>query len=83
MCHPQQHVPHTYHTVLHKRLALLFTHRRPEPWLDSFGYINDYINPLNAELHPICHLLALLGGATIVVDSRLRVNAYNYKGTLL
>ena len=32
-----------------------------------------YINPLNAELNPICHLLALLGGATIVVVSRLRV----------
>ena len=33
-----------------------------------------YINPLNSELNPICHLLALLGGATIVVVSRLRVN---------
>ena len=31
------------------------------------------INPLNAELNPICHLLALLGCATIVVVSRLRV----------
>jgi hypothetical protein len=31
------------------------------------------ITPLNAELNPICHLLALLGGATIVVVSRLRV----------
>jgi len=30
-------------------------------------------NPLNAELNPICHLLALLEGATIVVVSRLRV----------
>jgi hypothetical protein len=30
-------------------------------------------NPLNAELNPICHFLALLGGATIVVVSRLRV----------
>src|SRR5215510_14729702 len=30
--------------------------------------------PLNAELNPICHLLALQGGATIVVVSRLRVN---------
>src|SRR5215467_3195476 len=30
--------------------------------------------PLNAELNPTCHLLALLGGATIVVVSRLRVN---------
>jgi hypothetical protein len=32
------------------------------------------INPLNAELNPICHFLALLGGATIVVISWLRVN---------
>ena len=31
------------------------------------------LDPLNAELNPICHLLALLGGATIVVVSRLRV----------
>jgi len=31
------------------------------------------VNPLNAELNPICHFLALLGGATIVVVSRLRV----------
>jgi hypothetical protein len=31
------------------------------------------INPLNTELNPICHLLALLGGATIVVVSGLRV----------
>jgi hypothetical protein len=33
-----------------------------------------FINPLNAELNPICHLLALLGGATIVEVSRIRVN---------
>jgi hypothetical protein len=34
-------------------------------------------NPLNAELNPIYHLLALLGGATIVVFSRLRVKIQN------
>jgi hypothetical protein len=34
---------------------------------------NSNINPLNAELNPICHLLALLRGATIVDTSRLRV----------
>ena len=34
------------------------------------------INPLNADLNPICHLLALLGGATIVVVSRLRVKLF-------
>jgi hypothetical protein len=33
-----------------------------------------HFNPLNAELNPICHLLALLVGETIVVVSRLRVN---------
>ena len=34
------------------------------------------INPSNAELNTICHLLALLGGATIVVVSRLRIKNY-------
>ena len=32
-------------------------------------------DPLNSELNPICHLLTLLGGATIVDVSRLRVNS--------
>jgi hypothetical protein len=36
--------------------------------------VGGVLNPLNTELNPICHLLALLGGATIVVVSRLRVN---------
>jgi len=36
-------------------------------------FIKKNFNPLNAELNPICHLLALLGGANIVVVSRLRV----------
>jgi hypothetical protein len=35
-----------------------------------------FFNPLNAELNPICHLLALLGGATIAVVSRLRVKLF-------
>src|SRR5215510_3127185 len=35
-----------------------------------------FMYPLNAELNPICHLLALLRGATIVVVSRLRVNVW-------
>jgi len=39
------------------------------------GATSEDFNPLNAELNPICHLLALLGSATIVVISRLRVNA--------
>jgi hypothetical protein len=31
-------------------------------------------NPLNAELNPICHLLALLGAHPIFHVSRIRVN---------
>jgi len=30
-------------------------------------------NPLNAELNPICHLLALLGAHHIIHVSRIRV----------
>jgi hypothetical protein len=33
------------------------------------------INPLNAELNPICHLLALLGAHPILHVSRIRVNS--------
>jgi hypothetical protein len=40
---------------------------------EHYAVITTRISPLNAELNPICHLLALLGGATIVVVSRLRV----------
>jgi len=32
------------------------------------------INPLNAELNPICHFLALLGALHILHISRIRVN---------
>ena len=34
------------------------------------------INPLNAELNPICHLLALLGAHYIFHVSGLRVKIY-------
>jgi len=36
-------------------------------------------NPLNAELNPICHLLALLGAHPILLVSRIRVNSV-FKG---
>ena len=41
--------------------------------LRNSGVRGNCFNPLNVESNPICHLLALLGGATIVVVSRLRV----------
>jgi len=34
-----------------------------------------FINLLNAELNPICHLLALLGAHHILHVSRIRLNA--------
>jgi len=36
-----------------------------------------YINSLNAELNPICHLLALLGAHHILHVSRIRVKEYH------
>jgi len=39
------------------------------------------INPLNAGLNPICHLLALLGAHPILHVSRLRVNEMELKGS--
>ena len=58
----------TYSAVQHtvKYVQLSSTIELVAPYLQS-------INPLNAELNPICHFLALLGGATIVVVSRLRL----------
>jgi hypothetical protein len=50
---------------------------------DNFTVIGLYIinprvlyefNPLNTELNPICHLLALLGAHHILHISRIRVN---------
>ena len=37
-----------------------------------------FLNPLNAELNPICHLLALLGAHRIFHVSRLRVKERGY-----
>jgi len=36
-------------------------------------FFSDF-NPLNAELNPICHLLALVGPHPIFHVSRIRVN---------
>jgi len=35
---------------------------------------NEELNPLNAKLNPICHMLALLGAHHILHISRVRVN---------
>jgi hypothetical protein len=40
----------------------------------NYTTIEGFINPLNAELNPIRHLLALLGAHHFVYVSRVRVN---------
>jgi hypothetical protein len=41
-----------------------------------FYLIVYYINPLNAELYPICHLLGLLGDLTFMVRRIVSVHQY-------
>jgi len=38
--------------------------------------VKEIFKPLNAELNPICHLLALLGAHHILHISRIRVKYY-------
>ena len=53
------------------------------------SYEHANINPLNAKLNPICHLLALLGAHHILHISRIRVemvlsfDAYYYDSETL
>jgi len=47
---------------------------RYEEQLEWGGGVVAYINPLNAELNPICHLLTLLGAHHVLHVSRIRVN---------
>jgi hypothetical protein len=42
--------------------------------LTQSDYTKSCINPLNAELNPFCHLLALLEAHHILHVSRVRVN---------
>jgi len=42
-----------------------------------------FLNPLNAELNPICHLLALLGAHHILHVSRIEVKVIESRKILL
>jgi len=46
-------------------------------FVSVFAVTHCYLNPLNAELNPICHLLTLLGAHHILHVSRIRVNKVN------
>jgi len=49
----------------------------------STDILSDIVNPLNAELNPICHLLALLGAHHIFHVSRIRVNSVQHNWLLI
>ena len=63
-----------YFTVISRRFAA-FWHRLA---FRNRGSCCLRLNPLNAELNPICHLLALLGPHHIFHVSGLRVMEYNW-----
>jgi len=48
-------------------------HRIAEVRLLCYKWLSPFLNPLNVELNPICHLLALLGAHHILHVSRIRV----------
>ena len=52
---------------------------KPVFWLDTLYTRTNGLNPLNAELNPICHLLALLEVHHIFHVSGLRVNILTHQ----
>jgi hypothetical protein len=66
-----------FYTILGAEGKLSSTLFKSDDWSTCVN--SNTFNPLHAELNPICRLLTLLGGATIVVFSRLSVN-YNSLG---
>jgi len=53
------------------------------PYTYKDWYVHEQINPLNAELNPVCHLLALLGAHHILHVSRIRVKEATFALGLL
>ena len=67
-CHkPQDH-------ILVQEIDVVCEHRQVSVFLQSKTQYQG-INPLNAELNPICHLLALLGVHHFLRVSRIRVQS--------
>ena len=45
----------------------------------TFQVVYNTVNPLNAELNPICYLLALLGAHHFLHFSRIRVKSLTFR----
>jgi hypothetical protein len=61
---------------------LIILRKRSITFLFTLFVFIKMINPLNAELNPICRFLALLGAHHILHVSRIRVNE-NFKSVYL
>jgi hypothetical protein len=68
----------TFGQVFSEYLSLLLSVTLTQCSEYVFYSFNDTINPLNAQLNPICHLLALLEAHHILHVSRLRINCSDY-----
>ena len=70
----------TEEEVLKSKEPLLLSHWHKSIMQNCFVLLTQSIlNPLNTELNPISHLLALLGAHTILHISRIKVNVLEYK----
>ena len=68
----KKHRKTSVRVVIHKHTMRIHSHNNKK-------YINYIINPLNAELNPICHLLALLGVHHFLHISRIRVKSFSLR----
>jgi hypothetical protein len=66
------HRQHLYTNIIYFFKSTNTFQRLPVRHFQYFS-ITGLFNPLNAELNPICHLLALLGAYHILHVSRIRV----------
>ena len=67
--HHQEHLNCNYSFWFYSRVS--FSERQRHTWKKPVAV--NTVNPLNAELNPICHLLTLLGAHHILHISRIRV----------
>jgi hypothetical protein len=55
-------------------IATTLHHELKETFREDYNIILKLVNPLKAELNPICYLLALLGAHHFLHVSRIRIN---------